>query len=307
MIYPLIGIICITLIGFIAHRLGLCLVSAVKLLTEGKPGLLLAILMSGLWVGAYSVLAYVNEWEPPFVRFQFHFLFALGGFIFGVGAAVNQGCSVSTMHKFASGNLSMLFTMVGWFVGLCVWLSLTEVMTIHYQASPQLQPDLVILIFALSIVFTVLMMILLPQERARWLGISMIGLLVGVLFYIEPMWAPSRLIQDIGSALFQDNPLPSLYRILLVMMLLLGMWWSLFTGKNLNLRWPTMHKIMRRSIAGLMMGFGGAMALGGNDSQILTGLPTLSMGAIIAVLFMLIGIATEQVLYRWRKSFYELR
>ncbi|MEM7358781.1 MAG: YeeE/YedE thiosulfate transporter family protein [Pseudomonadota bacterium] len=309
MIYSLIGIVCVTLIGFIAHRVGICLVRAVKLLIEGQANLLLAILMSGLWVGAYSVLAHVNEWGQPFARFEFHPLFALGGFLFGVGASVNQGCSVSTMHQFARGNVSMLFTMAGWFFGWClwVWLAMTELPEIQYPQSPPLDAGLVFIMFGLSVAFTLLMIILFPGERERWLGISLIGMLVGVLLYIEPMWAPSSVIQDVGSAIFEGKAVPSGYRMSLVMMLLIGMWISCLVVKNLRFRKPTLHKVVRHSIAGLMMGFGGAMALGGNDAQVLTGLPALSLGAMTAVIFMLIGIATEQFLYHRGSLFYQKR
>ena len=113
MLYMITGLLCVTLIGFIAHRVGICLVRGVAQLTDGRPALLMAILFSGLWVGAYSVVAAVQGWEQPFTRHALHPLFAVGGFIFGVGASINQGCSVSTLHQFARGNLAMLFTMTG--------------------------------------------------------------------------------------------------------------------------------------------------------------------------------------------------
>ena len=57
MLYSIIGLICVTLVGLLAHGLGICLVTAVKKALKGQPSLLAAIMMSGLWVGAYSVLA----------------------------------------------------------------------------------------------------------------------------------------------------------------------------------------------------------------------------------------------------------
>ena len=190
MIYPIIGIVSITLIGFIAHRVGICLVKAVKQLLDGQPSLLLAILMSGLWVGAYSVLANYNNWWIPFSRFDFHLLFALGGFIFGIGASVNQGCSVSTLHQFARGNTSMLFTMVGWFIGWLIWTSLLAEysVTVGYEELAPLSSSAVILMFSLCVIFTALMMVLF-STRARTLARNIFDWYVGrgVILYRTEM------------------------------------------------------------------------------------------------------------------------
>jgi hypothetical protein len=43
-------------------------------------------------------------------------------------------------------------------------------------------------------------------------------------------------------------------------------------------------------MAGACMGIGASLALGGNDSQLLLALPTLSPGGMTAILGMLIGI-----------------
>jgi len=307
MYYSIIGLICITIIGFIAHRAGLCLVRGVKLALDRQPSLLLAMLLSGLWVGGYGLLANLNGWPQPLNRFAFHPLFALGGFVFGLGASINQGCSVSTMHQFARGNLSMMFTMLGWLGGWLIWQSFSHanLIDISYQQLPPLDHTVGVTLFALAVGFTVVMVWFFPRERWRWIGISIIGLLVSVMFYVEPVWAPSRLIQDTGAALLEGKPTPSGYRNALLMMLLLGMWLSVFLLRDIKLRWPTLHKVVRHSVAGLMMGLGGAMALGGNDVQILMGLPALSIGAVTGLIFMLLGITVEQLLYHRGKLFYQ--
>lgn len=305
MIYSVIGLLCVTLVGLLAHRVGICLVRAVKLTLSGQPSLLAAILMSGLWVGVYSVLANHNGWTQPFTRFAFHPMFAVGGFLFGIGASINQACSVSTLNQFARGNLSMLFTMTGWFVGWYIWdlLSASLSITINYQQLPQLNQQFVNIMFGLSILLTLIIILLFPKERGRWLGISAIGLLVSILFFIEPIWAPSRLIQDFGRSVVEDKTAPSIYRTALAIMMLLGMWVSVMLYRDKRFLWPTIHKTIRHSIGGLMMGFGGAIALGGNDSQILMGIPSMSFGAITAIAFMLVGIAFEQYLYSHYNSF----
>lgn len=304
MLYSVIGLISVMLVGLLAHRLGICLVRAVKFAIKGQPSLLVAILMSGLWVGAYSVLANYNDWPQPFPRFFFHFSFAVGGFLFGIGAGINQACSVSTLNHFAQGNVSMLFTMLGWFIGWYIWdLIVTSfTITINYQQLPQLSQQVVNIMFGLCVFFTLLVISLCPKERGLWLGVSVIGLLVAALFFIELMWAPSRLIQDMGRSVVQDQSAPSIYRISLAVMMLIGMRISVVLYQEKRFRWPTVSKFLRHSIGGLLMGIGGAIALGGNDSQILMGMPAMSFGAMTAIVFMLIGIASEQYLYRHYNS-----
>lgn len=305
MLYSIIGLICVTLVGLLTHSLGICLVRAVKKAMNGQPSLLAAILMSGLWVGAYSVLANYNDWSQPFPRFAAHLWFAVGGFLFGIGAGINQACSVSTLYQFARGNLSMLFTMVGWFVGWYIWDSLSSnfLRTISYEQLPLLSEQFVNVMFGLSVLFTLVIILRYPKERGLWLGVSAIGLIVSVVFFIELMWAPSRLIQDMGRSVVEDKPPPSIYRVCLAVMMLIGMRISIVWHKEKRFRWPTVYKFIRHGFGGLMMGIGGAIALGGNDSQILMGIPSMSFGAMTTITFMLIGIAFEQYLYSYYLAF----
>lgn len=295
------GLICVTLVGLLAHGLGICLVRAVRKTLDGQPSLLVAIMMSGLWVGAYSVLANYNNWSQPFPRFSGHVWFAVGGFVFGIGASINQACSVSTLYQFARGNLSMIFTMVGWFAGWYIWsfFSSRYAISINYQKLPLLSEQFVYIMFALSVLFTLAVIIRYPKERKLWLGVSAIGLLVAALFFIELMWAPSRLVQDIGLSVVEDKNTPSIYRISLALMMLIGMRISVIWYNDRRFLWPTLNKFMRHCLAGVMMGVGGAIALGGNDAQILMGIPSMSFGAMIAIVFMLLGIAFEQSLYNY--------
>lgn len=266
---------------------------------DGHPSLLGAILVSGLWVGAYSVLANLNGWSQPFPRFNAHVWFAVGGFLFGIGASINQACSVSTLYQLARGNLSMVFTMVGWFVGWYIWglLSISQSIAINYQQLPLLSAQFVYIMFGLSVLFTFIVILLFPKERGLWIGVSVIGLLVAALFFIELMWAPSRLVQDMGRSVVEDKNAPSIYRISLALMMLVGMRISVVWHQEKRFRWPTLYKFMRHSFGGFMMGVGGAIALGGNDAQILMGIPSMSFGAMITIAFMLIGIVFEQYFY----------
>lgn len=125
MLLNAIALLCVVLIGFAAHRASLCNVRAVaEVMSTGRARMLWNLLQSVLWMAALTgllVLAFGLTPRPTLTRTPIEWA-ALGGVIFGVGAAVNGGCSLSTLHQLADGDLGMLATLAGFVAG--VWASL---------------------------------------------------------------------------------------------------------------------------------------------------------------------------------------
>ncbi len=122
----LLSLFFITVIGFLAQTTGLCMVRGVKEATSGKPVFLVSILLSGSSV--WLAIAIAHFLEQP-IRLNSNFptiLTALGGFIFGLGAAFNGGCGVSTISRFARGQVMMVATILGWLVP---WLLFVDLFT----------------------------------------------------------------------------------------------------------------------------------------------------------------------------------
>ena len=136
------------------------------------------------------------------------------------------------------------------------------------------------------------------------LGVLCIGLIASLLFVLVPNWQPSDLIKDLGEAVIHDGPLPSILRMAIVFALLTGMWIAAAINHNARLRRPRLSSVTRFLIAGTLMGIGAGMALGGNDTQLLFGIPATSPGALSALLFMFIGIICEQLIYQRGGMFY---
>ena len=295
----IVSLIIIATIGFIAQRIGICLIKGVGQALDGKPALLMAILMSGCWLWVYFLVSSQMGWRNEIPRHAFHPIFFVGGLLFGIGAGINQGCSVSTMNRFTKGEVSMLLTMVGWAIGWCIWMSISmhSVATNNfYQKTPQLSDLTVLLLFIPALLITVQRLIFKPQQRGLWFGIMAFGLLATVLFLLQSDWPPSRLIQDTGDVIFNPHVTewPSPIRYLLLLGLFAGMWLAAVLAHQFHYRGLTLKKFLRHMPAGCLMGFGGASALGGNDSHLLLGLPTLSFASIAAVIGMLAGIAIER-------------
>lgn len=81
-----------------------------EIMTTGRAHMLATFVRAAAWAAAIAgtlalvilgVGAGVLEVMP-------HRLAPLGGFAFGVGAAINGGCSLSTLQRLADGDLTML-------------------------------------------------------------------------------------------------------------------------------------------------------------------------------------------------------
>jgi len=304
-----IAILAALILGYLAQRLGICMVRATRATLKGSPALLIAILLSGAWIWLYSITAHYNDWALPFVRYEFHPVFAIGGFIFGLGSSINQGCSISTMNQLARGHTGKMLTVMGWFLGWSIWIQLLrqKFISIDYVTKQALSlNDIIIVAVATSITVVICVLKFKPPLKLMF-GVLGIGLISSLLYYLEPKWPPSKLMNDMGSVVLFGHEMPSFLRMALIVGLLAGMWIAVAINHNARLRLPRWRSAIRFLVAGTMMGIGSAMALGGNDTQLLFGIPASSPGALSALAFMFVGIACEQILYQRGTLFYKKR
>lgn len=111
-------------LGYLAQTTGLCMVRGVNEWKNGDPTFLLAILTSGVLAWVAVITGYYLNLPLPFRVYEPNILFAVGGLLFGIGTAFNQGCGVSTHSKLSRGDLSMTATVFGWLAGwtiLATW------------------------------------------------------------------------------------------------------------------------------------------------------------------------------------------
>ena len=302
----LIALSATVLLGYVAQRFGICMVRATRNTLRGNPTLLVAILLSGAWVWLYSIGSFFYGWSLPFERYQLHPVFIIGGFIFGVGASINQGCSISTMNQLAKGHAGKMLTVMGWLVGWSIWTQMLvqQVVVVQYKQEEVLSLTSTMIVSITVLVLSTILMIKIKPPIKLMVGVLTIGLISSLLFYLVPNWPPSQLMNDIGNAFFYDKPMPSLLRMGMVFSLLAGMWIAVAINHNARLRFPYWRSGLRFLAAGTLMGIGAGMALGGNDTQLLFGIPATSPGALSALLFIFIGIACEQILYQRGVMFY---
>jgi len=285
-----LALLLIATIGFLAQTTGLCMVRGVNEAASGRPLFLFAILFSGSFAWISILFAQSMELSIPFISYRVTALALAGGLLFGLGAAFNHGCGVSTISKLARGQIAMLATVMGWLVG---WILLATFMPAqqfsrfhiatewHYSG-----------LFLLSVMILAFVFRLKSADRILWLSMLAIGLMASMVFLFEPKWTPSGLLKDISLAFWDgdENRWPSAERFMLIVSLLGGMAVAALWTKSFKLEVPGLRVLSKHLLAGSLMGVGAAIASGGNDSQLLLALPALSPAGGVTVLSMLAGI-----------------
>ncbi|MCL1038518.1 YeeE/YedE family protein [Shewanella submarina] len=284
----IISIILIAALGYLAQSVGLCMVRGVREASNGRPMFLIAIIFSGTLSWISILVARHLQMQTPFISFNLSLWAVLGGLIFGIGSAINNGCGVSTISRLARGHLAMAMTICGWLTG---WFLLA-------MFGPDIQPEPYALtesrhlagLGLLTWGIVVLNIKITPRNRKVWLSMLLIGLMASIVFLTEPHWTPSALLKDMSSSLSGNRAWPEASRFALFLALLGGMLLAAFKARNFKLRYINGRQAVKHLAAGVMMGMGAAVASGGNDTQLLLALPSFSPAGITTVFFILLGI-----------------
>lgn len=319
---------CAALVGFAAHRASLCNVRAVaEIMSSGTAHMLGSLMQAALWMtlltGGLSLLA---GYPLPTVRMLFPAAWALwGGWLFGAGAALNGGCSLSTLHRLADGELGMLGTLLGFALGVLLWAVLLAnggmlgpgeftPVTQFWARWPALTPWLLLALalWALSRVAALRRLarssapasirrrVLAPHYPLA-VSAALMGLAGGVLYATQGAWSYTNHLRTSVLHAWAGSDAPSATHSALVVALALGMVASAVQRGSVEWRRPQgAVSWFRHTGGGMLMGAGAAMVPGGNDTLLLNALPTLALQAVGAYVAMLGGIAT--VLWLMRRA-----
>lgn len=277
-------------LGFLAQYTGLCMVRGVNEWKNGNPSFLLAIIFSGVLSWVAVVTAFILELPLQFKVYEPSVLFAIGGVLFGLGSAINNGCGISTLTRLSKGEFAYSFTIVGWLIGWSILATWRPDVSVIALPLPTNVTYGALIIISLTISFWVAF-----GNNARkkvWFGMMGIGLLSGFIFLYQPKWAPSALLHDLSDVITgQDNAIwPDLTRYLLFIALLIGMFFSAWKAKRYFIVLPHIKYWLIHLLSGVLMGIGASLAMGGNSFQLLMALPVFSVAGIIAILGIIVGI-----------------
>lgn len=292
-------------LGVSAHRAGLCTVKAVaEVVTTGRGWFLWSFFKASLWVTGLVALAALFGATPEYRHWPLGWTSLAGGIVFGIGSAINGGCTFSTLSRLVEGHVALLFTVLGWPVGLALIAALHRADALSAPA-PTIAPAAP----------TWLLVPLAPWmawEAARiWRQLRGAGSLRAALG--APIWtlsfavavvaaANAGLLLNTGAWSFTTTFIcatdaapctataPLLWPISLAA--LAGMAASAAMRGTARRRRLHPWAALRHGLAGVAMGLGAGMVPGGNDGLILFGMPSLSLHALPAYVGMLAGIAS---------------
>lgn len=289
-------------IGYAAQRGSICAVRGVaELIDTRRPRLLLSFVRCALWVALVSLpLIWLAPMRAHLADAHWPTLAIAGGaFLFGSGAALNGGCSFSTIIHLGAGELSYAATLVGLLAGFALNGALIGPTATAGSASPLSVPSPtgVALLFALlawgAWALRRLRGRAAPHGWAPEKAVAVMGFCGGVLYALHGSWMYTALFDRRGVGGHAAEPLI----LLLLGCIVAG---AALAARRTN-RWRATlvwRDAARRLLAGIFMGFGAALVPGGNDVLVMHAFPAASPHALPAYLALLAGAAATLVVRR---------
>ncbi|MFT5162536.1 MAG: putative membrane protein YedE/YeeE, partial [Alteromonadaceae bacterium] len=287
--------------GFVASRTTLCSVRAVnEILFERRTSLLVSYGQTMLWVVAISLVFEgvfgASASNPAHFSLQGETL--AGGFLFGVGAAFNGGCSLHTFTRLGQGDFAMAISIFGLSCGallvkLIYLLSsgMTPVQTVAVFSFDPLYLQIITVILSAWMAFRLLCWLWqfkFTQAKTRLLAVKydlsnaamILGIGNGLLFVLVGTWMyTNTLIQSLTNVIFADSvyyqEIPVIMWLMLVV-LLAGVMVSAALKGTFKLLIKPSWQWLQFFFAGSLMGGGAALIPGGNDTLLLNAIPSLS-------------------------------
>jgi uncharacterized membrane protein YedE/YeeE len=204
------------ILGFAAHRTGICTVAAVaEVRSTRQARIFLGFMKTVLWILFVSnrILLWMPELFRPWPSHAMSWFTVAGGFVFGIGAAINGGCGFSTISRLAQGNLHLALTLPAFALGAKSALEVLTLLASHPVAATGLTPgpggalERMIHILLLIWVVRELASLFAPPIRGRRIfsailspryrlstGAALIGISGGFLYAINGTWEYSSIV-----------------------------------------------------------------------------------------------------------------
>jgi hypothetical protein len=311
----MLALLLAALLGFTAHRAGTCAVKAVgEVVSTRRARMLVSFGKTVMWIMAITLpLSWVTAGMPPMLQGP-SLLSVAGAFVFGVGAAINGGCAVSTVTRLGNGELGMLMTIAGVAAGIGV-VELAWPGAAARDAGPVLDISGWRLLLGVAVLWVWALRegVKLWRGRDRTCGVleaalhrrwrlsvaaAVIGVTNAVIALIAGHWAYTAALRDaIGRAMAVGTG-PPLFAAGLFVALMAGVVASSVLRRNFRLRFPSGFGWLRHLAGGVFMGIGVVAIPGGNDALLLDAIPSLSPHALPAFAAMLAGITVGLALLR---------
>ena len=312
--------------GFSVRRGGICLVRATQEIIDRKPAKTMFFVMEAMTV-ALSITIPAMFFFPEHISLAPSYdlsvyLFA-GSVLFGLGAAMNNACALGTLNKLMDGNLAHLGTILGVTAGFFLFMNLDLFLTLHKLKSTShtelniyLFIPLTILVWGVSL-FQIFKFTKQSNEKkltkfkhyltspvARdFISVSIFGFCSGVIYLLIGRSCDyTKFIMDMVDHTYAGaTPDSYIFPILTTTVALIsGMAIATILAKNFKLQSITFKNFIIKFLAGALMGTSVGLIPGGNDTIIVHGIPGLAMHAPIALMVMMMTIATVRLINKLR-------
>lgn len=257
----------------------------------------------------------------------------VGGVLFGIGMILARGCGARHMVLLAGGNLRSAVVLS--VLGIVAYMTLRGILAIprtsleavgtldlstmgyDSQSLAALSGGAEIVPLALAGVFVAIAALVVLRdgiESRTWPALTGLGIgaLIAAGWYVtgvigfdefEPVRTESlTFTAPVGNAiqyLMTYTGSTADFGIVAVGGVIIGAFVIALGRGELALQgFETPHQLLRYSLGGALMGFGGVMALGCTVGQGLSGLSTLSIGSILAVVSITVGAGIGDMLVR---------
>ena len=291
------------ILGFGAHRAGLCTVkAAVEIVSSRQAFFLWSFIKGAIWVVAITALAGALGHATTHSHWPLTLMSVFGGVLFGVGAAVNGSCTLSTLTHAVDGNLGLWVTVAAWPAGMWIAFSLPLAHPTPVVV-PQTDfplPVLLLLCLAMLAESVYILRRFWRKHPVRKVlgasvytlsaGAALIGISNAIIVELTGVWSYSSTIQCSIGVKSGSHCTQQLLAWAIVAAAILGMALSSAQRGSFKLVVPSGRLALRHAAAGLLMGAGTVMIPGGNDSLLLFAIPSMSPHAIPAYAGIFAGI-----------------
>ncbi len=292
--------------GFAAQRGSICAVAAVRaLILRRSARRFLAVLEASLWsLATFGVLSFFMAPPVP-ADHDATALSAVGGALFGIGAAVNGACAFGSAARAARGELAFLFMPAGMIAGAhLASLVLPAPAPIAHAAAASPVLALVLVFFVGWRLFgwidsagsaAGLRRGILASAWPPSAAMALIGASTALLTAVFAPWPYSTLLVEIAA---DGHATDLLKRAFIALSFIAGAFLAARLSGAVRVEAPGLFPSLQKFAGGALMGAGAFTAPGGNDALVLGAMPHLFVYGFIAYAAMTAAIAALVLIER---------
>jgi uncharacterized protein len=233
-----------------------------------------------------------------------------GAILLGIGAVINDACLLGTLARIGHGEVRFFALPVGLTAGFFIadrqsWAKAGDAIP-NALAQPGPVGFLVVAGFAVIVIaaYRRLGQGLMPPSLRDWplrRAMLVLGVCGALLFTLTPGWtyadavrravAPGEQMTAIGFGV-----------VIAALAALAGALASGIRARSFHFQKPTVRTLLRSLIGGTVMAFGGTLIPGGNDSLLLSSVPSATVSGLTAYAIMSLTVPLLLLVLRWLRS-----